>query len=296
MLVRKPTPTPEVIADYSCTQGASPAWHEAEKRLYWVDAPRGRLFRYTPAARTHEQVYTAGAALGGLAVQADASVLLFLEAGTVKIWRESAVITVHEHPPGEGIGGCTCAAADPAGRVLHGLSLARSPQGRLCRMDVDGTVSVLAEGPSHAEGIGFTPDGRGMYCAGWPRRAIALFDYDAATGTAANPRTFVTFPESLGVPRGIAVDAKGFVWSAACGGSCAVRFSPEGREEQRAYFPAVLVTGLALGGEDGRDLYVTTAGGDERASCGPGAGALYRLRPGVRGRPPHLARVGIPRA
>jgi D-xylono/L-arabinono-1,4-lactonase len=92
------------------------------------------------------------------------------------------------------------------------------------------------------------------------------------------------------------VDAKGFVWSAACGGSCAVRFSPEGKEEQREYFPAVLVTGLALGGEDGRDLYATTAGGDDRKANGPGAGALYRFRPGVRGRPPHLSWIEIPRA
>lgn len=296
MIVRKPAATPEVVADYSCLAGGSPTWHPGEKRLYWVDAPQGRLFRCTPGAGTHEQVYQTGADIGGLAVQADASVLLFMQAGTVKIWRETAVITLIEQAPEAGIARFTGAAVDAIGRVIHGVSGTRGPHGRICRLDLDGTLVTLQEGASHPGGLAFTPDGTGLYCADWPHRAISVFEYDAETGRLANPRIFVMFPESLGIPSGITVDAKGFVWSAACGGSCAVRFSPEGREEQRVYFPAVLVTGLAVGGEDSRDLYATTAGGQDRKTNGPGAGALYRFRTGVRGVAGHVSRIDIPRA
>jgi sugar lactone lactonase YvrE len=229
MIVRKPAATPEVIADYSCVAGGSALWHPLEKRLYWVDAPQGRLFRCTPEAGTHEQVYQAGVDIGGTAVQADGSVLLFMEAGTVKIWRETAVTTIVEKTHGGRIARFTCALADPAGRVFCGGMRAGSRQGQICRLDRDGSMAMVLEGASSPNGMGFTPDQTGLYCANWPQRAISLLDIDAETGGLANPRQFVTFPESLGIPSGIAVDAKGYVWSAALGGGCVVRFSPAGK-------------------------------------------------------------------
>ncbi len=36
-------------------------------------------------------------------------------------------------------------------------------------------------------------------------------------------------------------------------------------------------------GTDLRDIYVTTIGGDDREEHGPGADALFRLRPGIKG-------------
>jgi D-xylonolactonase len=298
MNVRKPSTTPAIVADYSCLVASSPLWHPEEKRLYWVDAPRGRLFRHTPGSGTHEQVYQGGS-IGGLAVQADGSLLLVMENGAVKVWRETGILTVTESlTGGEGfrIGGVV---ADPAGRVVFAAMPAGSAipagghSGSLYRLDPDGTVVKLLEGISSLGGASFTPDGRGLYCVGHHRRAISRFKYEQSTGQLSDPQVFVTFPESLGVPRGVAVDAKGFVWAAAQGGSCVVRFSPAGKEEQRVYFPATLVVGIAFGGEDHRDLYVTTAGGENKKENGPGAGALYRVRPGLRGVAGFHSRVGI---
>lgn len=294
MIVRKPAATPEVIADYSCVAGGSALWHPLEKRLYWVDAPQGRLFRCTPEARTHEQVYQAGADIGGLAVQADGSVLLFMEPGTVKIWRETAVITIVEKSSAGQTVRFTSALADPAGRVFCGGMRPGTRQGVICRLDKNGSMATVLEGASPPNGMGFTPDRTGLYCANWPQRVISMLDYDGETGRLASPRPFVTFPESLGIPSGIAVDAKGYLWSAALGGGCVVRFSPEGKEEQRVYFPAALITGIAVGGGDCRDLYATTAGGDDKKANGPGAGALYRFRSGVRGGSGCFSRVEIP--
>jgi len=52
---------------------------------------------------------------------------------------------------------------------------------------------------------------------------------------------------------------------------------------------------MTFGGPDYRDLYVTTAGGDDKATNGPGAGALFRLRPGVQGRPEFFSRIAVGR-
>ena len=49
-----------------------------------------------------------------------------------------------------------------------------------------------------------------------------------------------------------------------------------------------------FGGDDLRDLYVTTAlTNSTRAEEGGGAGALFHLRPGVRGVPEFFSRIGI---
>jgi D-xylonolactonase len=62
-----------------------------------------------------------------------------------------------------------------------------------------------------------------------------------------------------------------------------VHYAPDGSEIERLRLPTPLVSCPAFGGDGFNDLYVTTAGGDDRAKNGPLAGALFRLRPGVNG-------------
>jgi D-xylonolactonase len=87
------------------------------------------------------------------------------------------------------------------------------------------------------------------------------------------------------------VDAEGYVWSARWDGSCLVRYTPEGQEERRIYFPARKVSSVIFGGEDYTDIFVTTAGGDRKAEEGAGAGALFQLNLGIRGLPEFPSRV-----
>ena len=60
-----------------------------------------------------------------------------------------------------------------------------------------------------------------------------------------------------------------------------------------AFPTANSVSSVAFGGDDLADIYVTTIGADSRDEAGPDAGALFRLRPGVRGLPEFFSRIGI---
>jgi sugar lactone lactonase YvrE len=282
---------PEMIADYACACGEGPLWHPDEKRLYWVDIPTGRMFRYSPDTGRHEQCYS-GAEVGGFTIQEDGALLLFMAKGAVAVWRDGEMETVVEEIPDERETRFNDVIADPAGRVFCGTMPTRQRKGRLYRLDTDGTLTRLLDGIGCANGMGFTPDRRGMYFTDSGPRQIYLFDYDQETGAITNQRVFVETPQGEGVPDGMTVDAEGYVWSARWDGSCLVRYAPDGSEERRIAFPAPKVSCATFGGDDYADIYVTTAGGNHKDREGRGAGALYRINVGIRGVSEFRSRIG----
>ncbi|MGD2174516.1 MAG: SMP-30/gluconolactonase/LRE family protein [Candidatus Brocadiaceae bacterium] len=282
----------EVVADYACRTGEGPLWHPDERRLYWVDIPTGRMFRYAPATGEHEQCY-GGPPVGGFTIQRDGTLLLFMAGGAVAAWHDGELQYVIEEIPEERESRFNDVIADPAGRVFCGTMPTPDQGGRLYRLDTDGSVTKLLEGVACSNGMGFTPDLRGMYYTDSGPREICLFDYDAESGTLANRRLFVRTPEGEGVPDGLTVDAEGGVWSARWGGGCVVRYAPDGSEERRVRLPVPKVSCPTFGGEDYAEMYVTSAGGDRKDGEGEHAGALFRLRTGVRGVPEHRSAVGL---
>lgn len=69
-----------MVADYACLTGEGPLWHPGERRLYWVDIPAGRMFRYDSETGSHEQFYQ-GETISGFTIQEDGSLLLFMAKG-----------------------------------------------------------------------------------------------------------------------------------------------------------------------------------------------------------------------
>ena len=280
---------PELIADYQCVTGEGPLWHPTEQRLYWLDIPKGRIFRYDPATGQHEQVHE-GEAIGGFTIQADGALLLFMARGAVKIWRNGQLTTIIDEIPDERNTRFNDVIADPVGRVFCGTMRAPEHPASLYRLDLDGKLTRVLGDIGTSNGMGFTPDRRQMYYTDTPTREISLFDYERGTGAITNRRVFIHI-DDVGRPDGMTVDAEGHVWTALWGGGCLVRVRPDGTEEQRILFPAKNVSCPTFGGPDYSDLYVTTAGGDNKAENGPGAGALFRVRPGVQGVPEFRSRI-----
>ena len=284
---------PELIADYHCHIGENPLWHPLERRLYWTDITRGRLFRYDPATGKHEQCYS-GPPVGGFTVQADGTLLLFMARGAIAQWRDGHLNYIVEEIADERESRFNDVIADPAGRVFCGTMPTPTRLGRLYRLDLDGGIHLVLEGIGTSNGMGFTLDRRQMYYTDSEARCIYLFDYEERTGALTNQRVWLHTPEGAGLPDGMTVDAQGHVWSARWDDSALYRYTPEGVEEQRIEFPAKKVSSVAFGGDDLSDLYITTALTDgTKAQEGAGAGALFRIRPGIRGVPEFFSRVRI---
>lgn len=280
----------ECVADYACQTGEGPLWHPLEKCLYWLDIPTGRLFRYNPASDAHEQCWQ-DEPIGGFTIQANGDLLLFMARGAIRVWREGLLKTVVAEIPAERHSRFNDVIADPRGRVFCGTMSSPQKSGCLYRLDTDGSLHIILENVGCPNGMGFTADRRRMYFTDSQARSIYLFDYDENTGQLSNQRLFAQTLPQEGVPDGMTVDAEDHIWSARWDGACVVRYHPTGQIVQKIDFPAKKVSSVTFGGDDYRDLYVTTAGGHNKTEEGFGAGCLWRVRKAGLGRPEFFSRI-----
>lgn len=281
---------PELIADYECVTGEGPLWHPQEQKLYWADIPMGRLFRYDPKTGEHEQFFS-GDVVGGFTFQDDGALLLFMARGAVKILRNGELETILEDIPDERETRFNDVFADPEGRVYCGTMPTKDRKGRLYRLDPDRTLTLLLEGIGCSNGMGLTLDRKQLYYTDTTAKQIYLFDYDQSTGAITNQRVFVDSNDEDGMPDGMTVDADGNVWSARWDGYRLTQYDPSGHKLQTIKFPAKKVSSVIFGGPDYTDMYVTTAGGNNKEENGPAAGALFRLRLGIQGLPEYPSRI-----
>ncbi|MBN1250057.1 MAG: SMP-30/gluconolactonase/LRE family protein [Anaerolineae bacterium] len=291
---------PRMIVNVDCATGEGPLWHSDEDRVYWVDIPHGRLYRYDPATGAHELCFegaTAGVgAIGGFTIQEDGSLLLCMDKGAIAIWREGQPLDyIVEEIPEERNTRFNDVIAGPAGRVYCGTMPDGARAAHLYRLDTDGSLTLILDDVGLSNGMGFTPDRKHMYYTDTRKQKITLYDYDEATGALSNPRIFIAVPETPGEghPDGMTVDAEGNVWSARWDGHCLVQYSPEGEELQRIDFPVAKVSCVTFGGPDTTDMYITTASVGNRAQEGPLAGALFHLNLGIKGLPEFRSKVRI---
>ena len=286
----------QVVADTRCLIGEGPIWHPVEKRIYWTDIDSRRLYRYDPVTGDHAPCDYEGQKVGGFTIQTDGTLLLFREKGNIVVWREGGVQkTIVESIPGEENHRFNDVWADPEGRVFCGVIGLEDPaeKGRLYRLDRDGSLTVLVDGVDVANGMGLTRDGTSLYFTESLTRTIWLFDYERATGALTNQRPFTRVPEDGGFPDGMAVDEQGRVWSARWDGWCVTCVGDDGNDVQTVKLPAQCVSSACFGGDDLSQMYVTSAGGDDRKNKGEHAGSLIRIDIGVRGAPEYLSRIGL---
>lgn len=283
---------PELIVDYACETGENPLWNPIERRLYWTDIQKGRLFCYNPFDGSHEQCYQ-GRPIGGFTVQPDGSLLLFMDRGTVAIWRRNGLVEVIPEITAERSSRFNDVIADPRGRVFCGTMSTPERKGSLYRLDLDGSIHLLLEGIGCPNGMAFTPDSKGFYFTDSFAREIYSFDYDVNDGAICNQRLFASLGRADGFPDGATVDSDGQLWSALWDGECVVRFLQNGEIDKRIMLPTRKVSSLTFGGENYSDLYITTAGGNHKDENGPLAGGLFRVKGQAAGLPEFFSRISV---
>jgi sugar lactone lactonase YvrE len=246
----------------------SPRWHAG--RLWVSDYWRHQVLTIAPdgAAETVAEVPGSPSGLGWLpdgtllVVSMLDRKLLQVQDGATSL---HADLSAHSGPQSNDM------VVDAAGRAFVGTidfeGFAAMSATNLLRVDPDGTVTVAAEGLSFPNGMVITPDGATLIVAeSWAQRLTA-FDL-GPDGSLANRRVWAQLgappaadapgqPARWGcAPDGLALDAEGAVWVADAANKRAIRVREGGQILEEVGAGDLDVIACALGGDDGRTLFV----------------------------------------
>ena len=280
---------PELLVNEHCGCGENPLWDDARGVLYWCDIPAGKVFEWDAISGEHRQIFQ-GPEMGAFTLQQDGSLLLLFTGSAARLDPATGEIIVLKENIVRDTGRFNDCIATPLGDVYAGtIDFEQSTRGALFRLDLRGNATSICSGTACSNGLGWTPDGNGLYWSDTTAKTIYLFDYDRQSGSVSNRREWLHTPDLM--PDGLTTDSEGGVWICFFNGGMLRHYAPNARLIQQIELPAQNVTSCIFGGADLDELFVTTAGG--KAESGTLDGALFRLKPGARGMREHRSKVLI---
>jgi D-xylonolactonase len=273
----------EILASgYGLVEGPN---EDPQGRIVFSDVLGGGVYRADSSGAV-ETLVPKRRGVGGIALHADGGVVC--SGRDIVHVRDGVTRTLFSIP---GLPGWNDLCTDAAGRVYAGALRfavfdpnAQPVPGECYRIEKEGDAQLVYGGVLHANGIGFSPDGRTLYHS--DTRAGVIFVHDLDRSGQATARR--TWEMTGGQPDGLAVDVNGGVWVASAGGSRVDRYLPNGRVERSLAVPARIVTSVCFAGSDRRDLIVTTA---DHSAEPDRRGCVLRTRVDVAGAPVHPVRI-----
>jgi L-arabinonolactonase len=280
---------PDVVAEAANELGEGVVWSPEHGEVQWTDISGRQFWAYRPSDGRTRAVPLADrlacfAPLGG--TQLLAGFAKGLEAVDLDNGLRRPIVKIEEDRPTTRLND---GKLDRQGRLVFGTMDENPggahPIGQIWSYEGGSRARVLSTGVRVANSIAFSPDGRRMYFADTPTRAIRCYDYDPGSGDLSAQRVFAALA-GPGFPDGSAIDAGGCLWNAEWRGGRVVRYTPDGRVDRAIAFPCSQVTCCAFGGAKLDVLFVTSARTslDERALAAQShAGALFAVNVGVSG-------------
>ena len=258
----------EQVTDALCYHAEGPVWSPTWGGLRWVDLLAGDVLTLRPDGsvdRLHVgdvAAFVRPRTRGGWVVATERGLALADEPDGIptpwiELWDEPSV-RMNE-------GG-----VDSLGRLWCGtMGYDRVPgSATLYRVDADGQVVTVLPDVTISNGIDLSPDHRLAYYNDTPTGRTDVFDVE--NGELTHRRSFVSYD--------------GNVWVALNGAGRVRCYAPSAEVLAEVELPVRLVTACTLGGDDGRDLFITTSR-ENLDDPEPEAGAVFRLRVEVPGQP-----------
>jgi sugar lactone lactonase YvrE len=257
-----PPSSVRLLADTRNLIGEGPLYDAASERLYWLDMYDPTIFRFDfrsgrLSSYLQEEMVTALALTPEGMLVAAQSGLWLAHPDTLRRIRYLGHPEAHIASNRFNDGKC-----DGSGRFwVNTIDLEfGAGAGALYRREADGSFATVETGLTLPNGLGWSPDNRTMYLAETRERAIYAYDFSRDTGQISNRRVLVSLPvDAGGAPDGMAVDGDGNIWVALFDGWRVSQFSPEGCLLREVVLPVPRPTSCAIGGADGRTLFVTSA-------------------------------------
>ena len=250
----------------------SPMWHPQEEALYWTDWYGPTIHRkHWRQDKVESWTIPNETVLGSFVFASGGRLLLAVDSGLVLFDPRTGQTTPFANPDGGREGMVyNDGKLDRFGRLWVGTYelTEQDPRGILYCVTPDGTATIGDSGFPSCNGPAFSPDGRTMYFSDSVGRRILAYDVSPQSRKLANRRVFAGFSPEQGLPDGLTVDAEGGLWCALYGGSCVMRFLPDGTLHSRYDLPCPITAAPGFGGPEMNILFVATgwSPGVEKAS------------------------------
>jgi sugar lactone lactonase YvrE len=265
--------------------GESATWLADSNQFLWVDIDRGILHQYNPTTKQVTDT-SLGTNVSTIIPWKKNQIILALKGSLVSLdlttGIQSPLIDIaKEEPmlrPNDG-------KASPDGRIFMGVmhQSNHNETGSLYRIDKDLSIHKVLSKQHIPNGIVWNAAGDRLYYVDSGRGVIEAYVYDKQTGEIVFDRVAVQVPAEMGVPDGMTIDARGYLWVAHWGGFCVGVWNPAtGCLIEKVEVPVPHVTSCTFG--NAGELYITTARSGlspEMLDRYPMSGALFTAQVSV---------------
>jgi xylono-1,5-lactonase len=266
-----------------------PLWDAETARLWWVDITGERVHCFDPQSSS-DISWSTGGQPGGVVLTMAGEPVVASPEGLALLDRLTGDMNLSvpielDRPENR----ANDIKVDSRGRAWAGtMAFDKRPRGAaLYRID-GSQVTRVVDGLTIANGPAFDEVQGRLYLADTGIAVVDIFDLDPRTGAISSRRRLVDFSDAQVWPDGMAVDDEGMLWIALGRAGAVHRYRPDGLLDGVVEIPTTNPTSVAFGGPDGGDLYIVTSWFDldeDNRAAQPLAGAIFRCRPGVTGRP-----------
>lgn len=284
------TETAKLLIDSQCALGEGPFWHAVRQQLFWFDINNQILFAANADGEVQNRWHF-DETVAAAAIIDDATLALASETGLkrfdlvtgdmehlIDVERDMTANRTNDsrvHPSGAfWIGTMVKDEGPKDGAVYHYRA---------------GVLTKIISNVAIPNATCFSPDGRTAYWTDTPDQKILKCTVDPETGMPVGEwELFADVSEHRGYPDGAVVDSAGYLWNARWGGSCVIRYAPDGSIDRIIEVPVSQVTCPAFGGKDLKRLFLTSANktmSAEQLAAEKVAGGVFYIDLDVAGQP-----------
>ena len=267
----------DVLSQVWSEVGEGPIWNEAKRTITWVDITGKKWHRLAIDSGSVE-THSVPTMLGAAVETNNGELLGAVEEGFAKMnLNKDGYFVTHNFLPEEER--MNDAKADAKCRWWSGSNAIdfTAGAGKLHKLDLEGNVTVMEQGLTLPNGLGWSPDNRYFYFIDTFARSMYRYDFDLEAGQISNRSLFIEFADDGSFPDGMCVASDGTLFVAMWSGARIEVFSANGKSLESIKMPVKSPTSCAFGGNKGETLIVTSDGRDFDANIFPDSGKLFAV-------------------
>lgn len=282
-----------IFDDRLCDLGEGPLWHPERKQMFWFDITGCQMMTRTqdgPQSWRFDEEHSA-------AGWVDRDTLLIASASG--LWRfaltdgSKTMITPLERD--NAVTRSNDGRADPWGGFWIGtMGRQMEPKAGAIYRYFQGQLRQLFSGITVSNAICFDPRRSFAYYTDTVTQQVMRVPLDRAGWPDAPAEVALDLTRDGYFPDGTVTDADGNLWVAQWGASRIACYTPDGQFQRAVDVPALQSSCPAFGGNDLRDLYVTSARGGlkpETLEKHPANGMTFRIADVAQGLPEYQVRL-----